>query len=208
MTVLSSKSYVPLRIDPDSLNRYGTPHDQTRDRQGSLDCSLFPWWCLWDSRSERVVCRCPGVLTTHKKCRNQSEFRRFNKSFSAWRGKESRTRRGGEIDSTGGNFHIGWHRGKLLLKCLALISFRSDIIDFNEMFMVWSGGVAKSFASLPVGCFWGPRWGSREKRSSPCCQSTRLPLLPLSTLPSLNFPFFFLTRIYFAKTLMRSTVPL
>lgn len=54
-------------------------------------------------------------------------------------------------------------REKPLLKHLALISFRNDIIDFNEMFMEWSVGVAKSFASLPDGYLWGLHRGRRRE---------------------------------------------
>lgn len=43
---------------------------------------------------------------------------------------------GGEQKVPGVIFILADTGEKLLLKCLALISFRSDIIDFNEMFMV------------------------------------------------------------------------
>lgn len=64
-------------------------------------------------------------------------------------------------------------REKQLLKRLALISFRSDIIDFNEMFIEWSAGVAKSFASLPDGYLWGFAPGrGREAHTNLCCQNS------------------------------------
>lgn len=58
-------------------------------------------------------------------------------------------------------------REKQLLKRLALISFRSDIIDFNEMFIEWSAGVAKSFARLPDGYLWGSHRGEAERHTNP-----------------------------------------